>query len=186
MHLSWADGRTDRSSGRCQGICDGDNVDTEVCSLSNASLLVKISTFCGFSGWRSGWRYLLPWSPTICKNTVWRFLSGMRPASVMFKASWHILSRFAEYWFRLPMLDALHGWNTPWSEKLSRSLHPGRASLSRELNLLTRETLRHSKEGAWVGHSWRALWDGDEEWHLLSDDDWVEPWEHAVEEGSLS
>ena len=54
MHLSWADGQTDRSSGRCQGICDGDNVDTEVCSLSNASLLVKSSTFCGFSGWRSG------------------------------------------------------------------------------------------------------------------------------------
>jgi len=136
MHLPWADGQTDRSSGRCQGICDGDNVIMWI--LKFVALVMPVLSrraphLVAFPAGAMDNDTCCPDLQLYAKNTVWRFLSGMRLASVMFKASWHVLSGFTKYWFRLPMLDALHGWNAPWSEKLS-SLHPGRASLSRELN----------------------------------------------------
>jgi len=126
MHLPWVDGQTDRSSGRCQGICDGDNVGTEVCSLSNASLLAKSSTSCGFSCWRSGRRYLLPWSLTICKKyclkiPIWNEASIHNVHSIKIcrvLVSFTCVGCIA--WVKRSMI--------------SRSLHHGRASSSRELN----------------------------------------------------
>jgi len=71
----------------------------------------------------------------------------MRLASIMF-----ILSRFAEYWFRLPVLDASHGWNALWSQEVCiMDVLPHQENW---IALLTCRETRPSKRGLFKCLSW--------------------------------